>query len=381
MTSFCALCQTPGRVHLTTENSSNEHIIPNSIGGRKTARTFICKSCNSETGQSWDNALCDQLKPFCTMLGVKRARGTNQPVAMRGADGKKIVLNPDASISIPHTIRTERTLAGEIEVAIEAKSMQEAKRLLKQEARKRPNLKVEEILSNATDIREQIQFPLRMSLPLFLSGDDVGRSIIKSCLGLAYQAGVSTDDCEDARKYLKGTGDACFGHYNEIDLVKNRPVGICFHCICVYGDPAQGHILAYVEFFGYQRIVARLSDNYRGDAFSLCYAIDPVSGESLDLDVALEFTQAEVPAILANERVDDGKVEDCLKGVLATCLKHLMTTNAVERANLQCGVKSGQALSEEQFMKWSDLVAHNLALALLGISPDHPLGIKDERKV
>ena len=32
-------------------------------------------------------------------------------------------------------------------------------------------------------------------------------------------------------------------------------------------------------------------------------------------------------------------------------------------------------------MKWSDLVARNLALALLGISPDHPLGIKDERKV
>ena len=342
MISFCALCQTP----LTTENSSNEHIIPNSIGGRKTARTFICKSCNSETGRSWDNALWDQLKPFCTMLGVKRARGTNQPVAMRGADGKKFVLNPDASVSIPHTIRTKRTLAGEIEVAIEAKSMQKAKRLLKQEARKRFSLKVEEILSNATDIREQIQFPLRMSLPLFLSGDDVGRSIIKSCLGLAYQAGVSTDDCEDARRYLKGTGDACFGHYNEIDLVKNRPVGICFHCICVYGDPAQGHILAYVEFFGYQRIVARLSDNYRGDAFSICHAIDPVSGESLDLDVALEFTQDEVPAILANERVNDGKVEDCLKGVLATCLKHLMTTNAVERANLQCGVKCGQALSE-----------------------------------
>ena len=294
---------------------------------------------------------------------------------------RQFVLNPDASISIPHTIRIERTLAGKIEVAIEAKSMQEAKRLLKQEARKRFSLNVEEILSNATDTREQIQFPLRMSLPLFLSGDDVGRSIIKSCLGLAYQAGVSTDDCEDARRYLKGTGDACFGHYSEIDLVKNRPVGICFHCICVYGDPVQGHILAYVEFFGYQRIVARLSDNYRGDAFSICHAIDPVSGESLDLDVALEFTQDEVAAILANERVKDGKVEDCLKGVLATCLSHLMTTNAVERANLKCGVKCGQALSGEQFMKWSDLVAHNLALALLGISPDHPLGINDERKV
>lgn len=377
MTSFCALCQSP----LTTENSSNEHIIPNAIGGRKTARTFICKCCNSETGQSWDNALCDQLKSFGTMLGVKRARGTNQPVAMRGADGKKFVLNPDASISIPHIIRTERTLAGEIEVAIEAKSMHEAKRLLKQEARKHSNLNVEEILSNATNIREQIQFPLRMSFPLFLSGDDVGRSIIKSCLGLAYQAGVSTDDCEDARKYLKGTGDACFGHYSEIDLVKNRPVGVCFHCICVHGDPAQSHILAYIEFFGYQRIVARLSDNYRGDAFSICHAIDPVSGESLDLDVALEFTQDEIPAILANERVDDGKVEECLKGVLATCLRHLMTTNAVERANLQCDVKSGQELSEEQFMKWSDLVAQNLALDLLGISPDHALGIKDERKV
>ena len=283
-------------------------------------RDFICRRCNGETGRRWDNELCDQLKPFCTMLGIKRARGTNQPVAIRGADDKKFVLNTDASISIPRNIRTERSLTDKTEVIIEAKSMGEAERLVKQEARKRRNLNVQEILSNATFLRDQIQAPLRMSLPLFLSGEGAGRSIIKSCLGLAYQAGVSADDCEDARKHLEGAGDACFGHYNEFDLVKNRPVGTCFHCICVCGDPVEGHILAYVENFGYQRIVARLSDNYRGDAFDICHAIDPVSGENLDLDVALEFAQDEIPAILANEKVDDGKVEDCLKGVLATCL-------------------------------------------------------------
>ena len=371
MTKFCALCRTS----LTKPNNdSNEHIIPQAIGGRKKVRNFLCRSCNNDTGRKWDKELCDQLKPFCTMLDIRRQNGENKPVPLKGVDDKEFVLNRDASISIPRYTRVERDLGDTTEVTIEAKSMRDAKRRLVQEARKRSNLNVEEILSDATSLRDHMQAPLRMSLPLFLSGESAGRSIVKSCLALAYQAGLSVNDCENARRYLEGTGEACFGHYNETDLVKNRPVGICFHSVCVSGDPTKGLILGYVEYFGYQRIVVLLSDNYNGEEFAICYAIDPVSGEELDLDVALDFSCDAIPAVLSNEKVDEGKAEECLKTLLGTCLKHLMITNAIENANSKCGVKSNQSLSGEELERWTNLVADGLARSFLGISANHPLG-------
>ena len=373
MTKPCALCQVP----LTKDNSSDEHIIPQALGWRKTVRSFICRKCNNESGSHWDNELCEQLKPFCTMLDIKRVDGVNQPVPLKGADGKEFVLNLDASISIPCFIRRERTVAGKQEVIIEAKSMKEVKRHLIQETRKRPHLNVEEILSNATSLREHMQVPLRMSLPLILSGDKVGRSIIKSCLGLAHQEGVSVDDCQHAKRYLAGKEDACFGNYNTSDLLKNRPAENYFHCVCVAGDPVRSQVLAYVEYFGCYRIVARLSSSYAGDVFNVCYAIDPVSGKKLDLDVALEFALDEIPAILANEKADKEKAENYLKSLVATCWKHLMIRIAVENANAQLCVKSNQQLTDEQFKKWFNLVADSLARALLGISTAHALSADD----
>ena len=44
-------------------------------------------------------------------------------------------------------------------------------------------------------------------------------------------------------------------------------------------DPNERQLLAYVEYFGWLRIVACLSNNYEGIAFSHCYAIDPVAGK------------------------------------------------------------------------------------------------------
>ena len=48
----CFLCKVP----LTSENDSKEHIIPQSIGGRKKVKGFICQDCNSTTGQEWDSS-------------------------------------------------------------------------------------------------------------------------------------------------------------------------------------------------------------------------------------------------------------------------------------------------------------------------------------
>lgn len=49
----CALCNS----NITDKNDSNEHLIPNAIGGRKKITGFICSNCNSKSGEFWDAEL------------------------------------------------------------------------------------------------------------------------------------------------------------------------------------------------------------------------------------------------------------------------------------------------------------------------------------
>lgn len=91
----CVLCQTS----LTATNTSNEHIIPNAIGGRKTVRDFICKQCNSETGETWDGKLAKQLQPFCAMLDISRKRGKNRPIPVETVSGRQFIWNPNGTLT------------------------------------------------------------------------------------------------------------------------------------------------------------------------------------------------------------------------------------------------------------------------------------------
>ncbi|WP_231890108.1 hypothetical protein [Ralstonia solanacearum] len=63
----------------------------------------------------------------------------------------------------------------------------------------------------------------------------------------------------------------------------NRPKDHLFHCVSVIGQPQEGRILGYVEFFNFARLLVLIGDGYGGPAFQETYAIDPVVGKTLDL--------------------------------------------------------------------------------------------------
>ena len=56
--SKCWLCKCP----INEGNTTKEHIIPNAIGGRRTVKGVLCRTCNSTTGERWDAELVKQLK-------------------------------------------------------------------------------------------------------------------------------------------------------------------------------------------------------------------------------------------------------------------------------------------------------------------------------
>ena len=75
----CWLCS----VVITPENDSNEHVIPQAIGGRKTVNGFICKCCNSETGHAWDAGLMKFLEFFTVHENPMREDGKPTPSKLR----------------------------------------------------------------------------------------------------------------------------------------------------------------------------------------------------------------------------------------------------------------------------------------------------------
>ena len=348
-TSYCALCETP----LNDGNDSKEHIIPNAIGGRKTVRNFICKQCNSRTGEKWDKALADQLKPICTLLDIKRRHGDNQPVLVETVGGEQLLLHPDRSMTRLKPMFSDRNLGHATKRTIQARSIRELEKMLPGLKRKYPNLDIEEILKKATPTQENLEEPIRISLEF--GGDLVGRSIVKSCLSLAYQAGLGIEDCEHASNYLLEDGEPCFGFYNEADVVKNRPPKVFFHCIFVCGDPESRQTLAYAEYFGYQRIIACLSSSYDGPRFSQCYAVDPLTGKELDLDIQLDFTPEDITAIYAYEKVNWDNTKVAVESLLATWRERDIKASIADAAEDvvkfaidNCGAQPGEELSEEQ---------------------------------
>lgn len=374
----CAFCAKP----LTDTSTSKEHVLPNAIGGRKTVNNFICTDCNNKTGTHWDKELVNQLKPLCTMLNIKRHRGENQSFDVETINDRKLTVLPDGSMTIAEPTFRKRDLGDTTEIAIQAQNIKQFKRMIADSQRKHPQINADEVLANANHEREYSAEPYAISLKF--GGSLAGRSLIKSCLALAYEAGIDINSCEHAKSYLLSNGEACFGYFNEYDVVRNRPERTFFHCVYVCGDPVRKQILAYVEYFGWQRIVACLSSEYIGEAFSHSYAVDPITGKELDIEIELNIEPAEIQEIYAYKKVDYAETRRSLEALMAfwseqdrerACLNAV--EDALTHASAECGVKEGDILSERQTAKFARVLTNRLEPFLIHRISSRMLSPKD----
>ena len=357
----CAFCGAT----LTIRNTRREHVFPNAIGGRKTVNNFICFDCNSKTGADWDATLVGQLRPLCTMLNVNRSRGRNRQFAVETISDRKLAVNPDGSMTIAEPFFEERQLDNKSEVKIQARTMRECRNMVSGLKKKHAQIDVDEIMTRAKHKREYSREPYAISLNV--GGPLAGRAIIKSCLAMVYDAGFDISHCREAEIYLLKKGRPCFGYYTERDVVKSRPEKTFFHCVHVCGDPGKRQLLAYVEYFGWLRIVACLSNTYEGRAFSHCYAIDPVSGKELDLDIELVIEPADIPKIYDYKKVAHNEVRRALSVVveawrqmdLERALTHAIE-DALKFACDECGIEEGDILSDQKSARFARVVSNRL---------------------
>ena len=237
--------------------------------------------------------------------------------------------------------------------------------------RKYPQVDIEEVLKGAQD---RWEYPEGMlNIKFGFGGAKAGRSLVKSAVALAVSCGVPANNCECAKRYLPDQdGEACFGYYFSRALVKNRPTDKVFHCVAVRGEKAGKRVLAYVEYYGVLRTVMCLSENYEGADFATCYALDPVLGKELSLEVDLALPPEEILASYNYERYPTAEVIAAFDRILPLALnsswdkeQERASARAVKEAFKQLGLKEGETLTPEHIAKFSRLAAENLLPFLL----------------
>jgi hypothetical protein len=131
----CVLCENT----ITAETESEEHLIPNALGGRKKVSGFLCRDCNSRTGDSWDAALAAQLLPLCLLMDISRERGEPPPLKVETTAGERLSIGPNGSpsLSSPEFVATPLPSGG-TQYQIKPRTMAEARRIVTDLKRKHP---------------------------------------------------------------------------------------------------------------------------------------------------------------------------------------------------------------------------------------------------
>ena len=179
----------------------------NAIGGHLTSKNLLCKTCNSKFGEESDAELARQLNFYSNVLMIKRDNGNPQPVIMeRPSTGEKYKVDSTGKPQIKDPVVIQKENVGQQEIKVQARSMDEAKKILKGFKRKYKNIDIEDVLSKAQHVEEQIDESLKINLKIG------GRKVLPSILKTANSF------------YIKKTQD--------IDSVRNeiedlKPISLC----------------------------------------------------------------------------------------------------------------------------------------------------------
>lgn len=345
----CYLCSTP----LTPKNDSAEHIIPNSIGGMRKVKGFICRDCNGNAGEKWDSDLAKQMNKIALFFCIIRDRGDNPTEIVKTSTGEKLRYGKN-SLQFPIPQINKVAKEDGVHIQISASDITQARQVLKGLKRSHPTLDIDKALANTIDATTYPDGYLEFDFSF--GGLSVGKSFVKTALAFLSENGINPKICEKANAYIFNEDEPCFGYYYHQDLLINRPIGMPIHCIGVKGNKAKQTIQAYLEYFGAIRLVISLSSNYQGEDFKYLYAIDPTTGKEISIDFELDFDELEIKKIYEYDYYNSHIFSDAWHKVIGPEVKRkqeLHLKEALDKANdaMKQRFAGNDEIDTEEFVK------------------------------
>jgi hypothetical protein len=323
----CAFCES----EITEINDSKEHVIPNSIGGRKKVRGFICKTCNSSFGQTWDAKLAEQLNWFSLAIGVERERRSSPDEIVQTVDGTELLLRSDGTMTRKDPFFQRTGSDGKANIRMFARTEDEARQMLQGIKKKYPEFDLEEELKSLKLQPFKVGDALQHRLEL--GGSEAGRSVVKTAIAQCVVLGIDAHRCEIGLHTLKTpTDDRGFVLFYLRDVVIDRPQTDLFHLVSIRGDSEKGTLLAYVEYFGAMRVMVSLSSKFEGESFTSVYALNPRSREELNLSVNWDIHATELHAAFNGFGLDENNFKLACRNAIAIA-SHVRTKRERHRVH------------------------------------------------
>lgn len=276
---------------ITKENSSEEHILLNSIGGKLKSYELLCKDCNSKFGDTFDSELSKQMLFLSSFLNIDRDRG-NHPI-LKGAktqSGEEIYLLSGGKPYFSKPIVETTTRENEIVLNIRARNEQELKQIAKGLKRKYPKIDVDEIINKANHTHAYLNEPIKITQTI--GGKDALNAIVKIALNYYIYKTKDYSPVADTIEILKEkTENELCKHFYPKNFYKKESKEIC-HLVHIQSNKRHKNLLAYVEFFSSYSFVVMLSNNYTGNPINSTYCYDlnhkKISLKKLDLKLSTE---------------------------------------------------------------------------------------------
>lgn len=284
----CYLCGNK----ITDDNKTVEHIILNSLGGKLKSSKLICKSCNSNFGNSIDSTLAKQLEFFANYLDIKREHGDVQDIEMiKESTGEKYKVT-SKGVPIPSKPNVEEIKSvDKTEIRVQARSKQELKKVLIGLKKKYPTIDIESLLEDAITIRETISEPLTKSLSI--GGKESMPAILKMAINFYIEKTGDKESVKDAIDDLKKNETArvepIIFEKDILDFVE----GEVTHTLFINGSKKQRKLYAIIELYSSIQFIVKLSDNYTKEDIQCLYVYDVIKSIEISktINVPLSFCE------------------------------------------------------------------------------------------
>ena len=272
---------------------TREHIIPESMGGRKTVRGFICRDCNSETGHDWDVAVIEfESWKFHLLSNLKINPQQGKPIRGNMPDtGMNVFIDSDVQVRLGFNPPVKTQIdTGEIHYQFSCDPSRvddlfASMNTLLQRRGKDPMTRGEfdaRIRHNMTP-QPVVNFSLQMHIPRYY------RSVVKTAMAMAFSVGISPMDCGNAVRYLR---DETMDEEGVVTLPGTSLEGTTdnwtdHHAVNVFGLPDARMLISEVLYFGNASGLVILSDSYDGPTIIAGHAINLGTGDYVDADLNL----------------------------------------------------------------------------------------------
>lgn len=315
----CYICETD----IITANEAEEHIILNACGGRLKSKDLLCKTHNSNFGDTFDAELAKQTNDLANLLLIKRHRG--EPQAIKGklqSTGEDYYLQYGGKPEMTKPIISEEVDGKKIELSITARDEKEMRTILEGMKRKRyPELDVEKVMETAKYRNEYFDEPILFQSTI--GGKEIFKSITKSAINYYILKGGDRNYITHLFPYLQGMEDLEVVWMHFPDEIIYAPIdNEVSHIIRLVGNPTERILYAYIELFNIHNFIIKLNDNYEGVALDETYAFDLIEVKELLRSIPLNYTRGQLLELFTNkEGKPFEKVQRRFERVLSIAMK------------------------------------------------------------